>query len=189
MPRPRIAEIIRSNVARDDYGRSEPAYGYSAVALSTSDAASRQVSFSVDTGATQHEGKIELRAGDFMVPPDPKIVTYPLFRAALLAINEIWLSPWACAQAFKASYDEAPLFPGAALFPYSQFHIPWIAYLGPSLLRGFAQPPDLKTERTPDGGVLMSAIEERLDPTNPERLRRARVLTDVLIRQTANLSQ
>jgi hypothetical protein len=36
-------------------------------------------------------------------------------------------------------------------------------------------------ERTPDGGLLMSAATERLDPTNPEHVRRARILADTMI--------
>jgi Immunity protein 52 len=182
--RPRIAEIIGRNVGRDDSGRAEPDYGYSAVALTSSDSETRQMSFEATSYGTISYGNLELRAGDIMVSPDPAIVTYPVFRAALLAINEIWRLPWGCAQAFRVHYDKGPLFPGADLFPYSRFHIPWIAYLGPSLLPGLVPPPDIKGERTPDGGLLMSATEERLDPTNPEHLRRARMLVDVLIKQT-----
>lgn len=36
----------------------------------------------------------------------------------------------------------------------------------------------------PDGGLLMTATEERLDPTNPEHLRRARVRADALLAAT-----
>ena len=123
-------------------------------------------------------------AGDVLVAPDPAIVKYPLFRAALLAINAIWQQPWACVQAFRLDYDKAPLYPGAALFPYSLYHIPWIAYLGPSLRDGIVSSPDIKTESTLDGGILMVAAEDRLDPSNPEHLQRARVLAETLIART-----
>jgi hypothetical protein len=187
--RPRIAEIISRNVGRDDFGDPEPDRGYSAVALTSSVTESRQMSFEAATHGAEWAGDLQLMAGDLMVPPDPAIVTYPLFRAALLAINEIWQRPWGCAQAFRVGYAEVPLFPGADLFPYSRFHIPWIAYLGPSLLQGFAPAPDIKAEQTPDGGLLMSATEERLDPTNPEHLRRARILAQILIKHARPLLQ
>jgi len=116
-----------------------------------------------------------------MVAPDLAIMTFPLFRAALLVINAIWQQPWACVQAFRLHYNRVPLYPGAALFPYSRFHIPWIGYLGPSLLNDTVCPPDLKTERTVDGGLLMIAAKERLDPDNPEHLRRARILAETMI--------
>jgi hypothetical protein len=183
--RPRIAEIIGRDVHHDDWGPA-PEHGYSAVATTTADASTRRMSLSVDAWGRLGEGNVELMAGGIMVPSDPAIVTYPLFRAALLAIHEIWQAPWGCAQAFRVDYDKEPLFPGAALFPYSQFHIPWIAYVAPALLPGPVPPPDIQTEHTRDGGLLMSAIEERLDPTDPEHLRRARILAETLIAWTGN---
>jgi hypothetical protein len=187
--RPRISDIIGRNIHRDDFGHPEPDYGYSVVALTSSASESRVMSFDASTYGKTRAGNLTLRAGDLMVSPDPAIVTYPMFRAALLAINEIWQLPWGCVYAFRVDYDKVPLFPGADLFPYSLFHIPWIAHLAPSLLPGLVVPPDIKAEQNTDGGLLMSAAEERLDPTNPEHLRRARILAEILIRQTANLSQ
>ncbi len=169
--RSRIAEIIEHNVRRD---------GYTAWALTMIGAKSRRMSLCVRTWT----GDVWLNAGDEMVAPDPAIMTYPLFRAALLAINAIWQQPWACVQAFRVDYDEVSLYAGAALFPYSRFHIPWIVYLGPSLLSGAVSLPDIKTENTPDGGLLMTATEERLDPTNPEHLRRARILAETVVART-----
>jgi hypothetical protein len=40
-----------------------------------------------------------------------------------------------------------------ALFPYSTFHITWIAYLSAPLAKGLELPAEILTERTPDGGV------------------------------------
>jgi hypothetical protein len=173
--RSRIVEIIGHNVSLDDTGRPEPESGYAAVAHTTIDARSRRMTVWVDEWDTW------LKAGDEMVPPAPAIVTYPLFRTALLAINAIWQQEWACVQAFRVDYDRVPLHLGAALFPYSRFHIPWIAYLGPSLIKETVPPPDIKMERTPGGGVLMSATEDRLDPANPEHLRAARVIAETMI--------
>lgn len=176
--RPRIAEIISHNVSRDDLDRPEPESGYTAVAHTTIATKSHRMTVWVD------QGVVWLNAGDVMVAPDPAIVTYPLFRGALLAINAIWQQTWACAQAFRVGYAKAPLYPGAALFPYSRFHIPWIVYLGPSLLGSGVSFPDIKTENMSDGGLLMTATEERLDPTNPEHLRRAHILAETMMART-----
>jgi len=100
------------------------------------------------------------------------------------AISAIWSPPWACATAFEVGYDKAPLFPGASLFSYSRFHIPWLAYLSAPAARGLELPTEILTERTPDDGLLMTATEERLDPTNREHLWRARILADTLIART-----
>jgi hypothetical protein len=181
--RPRIATIIENNVARDDLKRPEPYLGYTADAFTDNAIESRNASLRIRAGGGE-AGETMFETGRYKVAPDPGIVTCALFKAELLAINAIWPPPWACAYAFRVNYYEVPLFPGAPLFPYSRFHIPWIAYLSAPLIVGLVLPPDILTERAPGGGLLMSATEERLEPTNPEHLRRARVLAEILIKRT-----
>jgi hypothetical protein len=178
--RPRIATIIDNNVSRDDFGRPEPYGGYSAGAYTGHSLSPRRMSLRIRAGG-KSAGETDLKAGEHDMFPDPAMMTYPVFKAALLAINAIWPPVWACAYAFRMDYDKVPLIPGAALFPYSRFHIPWLAYLSAPFATGIELPPEIKTERTPDGGLLMSATEERLDPTDPEHLRRARILADTMI--------
>lgn len=55
-----------------------------------------------------------------------------------------------------------------------------------AVLTGSMPRPDIKTEHARDGGLLMSAIEERFDPTDPEHLLRARILAEFLIAWTGN---
>jgi hypothetical protein len=181
--RSRIAAIIENNVARDDFKRPEPYRGYTASAFTDNAVEPRNASLRIRAGGGE-AGDTMFETGRYKVAPDPAMVTYPLFKAELLAINTIWPPPWACAYAFRMKYNEAPLFPGASLFPYSCFHIPWIAYLSAPLVVGLVLPPDIVTERAPEGGLLMSATEERLEPTNPEHLRRARILAEMLIKRT-----
>jgi Immunity protein 52 len=73
------------------------------------------------------------------------------------------------------------MIPSEPTFPKSIFHIPWIAYLSAPLAIAVNLSPEITTERTPDGGLLMSATTERLDPNNPEHVRRARILAETLI--------
>jgi hypothetical protein len=40
----------------------------------------------------------------------------------------------------------------------------------------------------PDGGLLMMATEKRLDPENPEHLRRSRLLAETMIARTGDAS-
>jgi hypothetical protein len=96
--RSRIGEIIRHNVNRDDFGRPEPESGYTAAAYTTIDATSRRMTFTVY--AWMPRGDVWLQGVDARVPTDPAIVTYPLFRAAFLAVNAFWQQPWGCVQAF-----------------------------------------------------------------------------------------
>jgi hypothetical protein len=184
--RQRIAAIIEKNVTRNDLGEPRPNQGYTAGSFTGDVPASRRIYLRVHAGGVL--GTIErgvwLQTGEWNVPPDPAIVAFSIFKAAMLAINADWPPVWACGYAFRLDYDKAPLIPGAPLFPYSMFHIPWLAYLSAPLAVGVNLPAEIKTERSPDGSLLMIATEDRLDPSNAEHLRRARIIADILILRT-----
>jgi hypothetical protein len=185
--RPRIGAIVEANITRGDRGEPLPYYGFSCVAFTDNDVKSRNITLRIKAGG-KDQGHIALETGGYKVAPDPSILTYPFFRAVLLAINAAWSPPWSCAQAFRLDYDDVPLFPGAPLFPYSRFHIPWIGYLSSQLAADIGLPPEILRENTPGGGLLMTATKDRLDPTNPEHLRRARILAETLIGRTGHSS-
>jgi hypothetical protein len=178
-----IGAIIEKNVDRNDFGGSCPQFGYTAGALVITHDKSRRVSLRIKTGGTK-KGETSLETGEWNVFPDAAMVTYPIFKSALLAISANWPPRWACAYAFRVGYNKEPLSAGAPLFPYSLFHITWIAYLPAPLAAGLRLPPEIWTERTSDGGILVSATKERLDPTDPEHLRRARILAEAMIERT-----
>jgi len=197
--RPRIASIIEKAVYRNDLRQPQPQYGYTAGALVINADKSRNISLRIKTGGTK-KGDSSLETGGWKVFPDPAIVTYPLFKAALLAIVTNWPPIWACAYAFRSntvrvpvSYpggvqgsrlEDLPMIPGDPTFPESVFHAPWVAYLSAPLAAGVTLPREIITERTPDGGLLMIATEERLDPENPEHLHRARAILQTMLART-----
>jgi hypothetical protein len=126
-----------------------------------------------------------LNVACILEPTDPLIVKYGLFRGALLATSAIWQPFWGCVSAFRMDYWKGPIVPGAPVIHYNRFHIPWIAYISPKLATGLvAPPPDMRTEHAPGGGLLLSATEERFDPTNPEYLRRSLVLAETMVART-----
>ena len=95
-----IASLIEDCVSRNDYDRPDPYYGYHPKALAGESRDARSVIFHLDAGG-EHDGSTKLAFGFFSdVPHDLTIVTYPLCKSALLAINAVWRAPWACAQAF-----------------------------------------------------------------------------------------
>lgn len=138
------------------------------------------------TAGAVFDGEMSLRFGDVLQPTDPLIVTYRLFREALLATSVIWQPLWAYVSAFTTDYWKGPIVAGAPVIRHNPFFIPWIAYLSPAVTRGFVVEPDLRTESTADGGLLMSATNERLDLANPEHLRRARILAETMIARTGH---
>ncbi len=191
-----MTAIVEDNVARNDFDKPTPLYrGYHASAMAGEFRDPRSVNFRVDAGG-RYENATKLEFGEYDVAPDLTIVTYPLFRAALVAINAIWDAPWACAQAFRSGAVAVPMDLGGVrgsridgvtqvpvdpAFPRSIFHIPWIAYLAAPLAAGVQLAPEILSERTPDGGLLMTACEERLDPNNVEHARGARILAETMI--------
>jgi hypothetical protein len=183
--RPRTAAWVEKNVARNDLREPDPSNGYRMVARTGEFKDPMSTNFRAAAGG-KYEGETDLELAEYDVAPDLAIVTYPLFKAALLAINAGWSPTWACAYVFQRGYYAEPLFPGAAMFPYSRFHIPWLAYLSAALSAGLKLAPEIMTERTPDGGLLMIAAEERLDPTDPEYQRRARILAETMMACTGH---
>lgn len=197
--RSRISEIVENNVTRNEFGEVSLARGYHANARAGEFRHPRSVKLSVTAGG-RYENGTKLEFGEYDVAPDLAIVRYPLFKTALLAINEIWQAPWACAQAFRSGavsvpttefggvrgfrIDSVAQAPDDPSFPYSIFHIPWIAYLSPELAVGLKVTSEILTEHLPDGGLLMSVTTERFDPTNLESFRRARIVAEIMIERT-----
>lgn len=183
--RPRSAAFVEKNVALDDLHKPDRNNGYSMVAITGEFKSPRSTAFRAAAGG-KYQGETGLELAQYNVAPDLAIVTYPVFKGALLAINANWQPDWACAYVFSMGYYEVPLFPGATLFPYSDFHIPWLAYLSAPLSAGLELASEIQAERTPDGGLLMIAAGERLDPTNPEHLRRARIVAETMMACTGH---
>ncbi len=108
--RERIVEIVENGVSEDDFGEPAPEDGYGVVAVAGA-RGPRHVTFAVTTG----DQSSELAFGEYDIASDLTIVTYPLFKAALLAISAAWDMQWACAQAFRNDVVKVPigLAPGA----------------------------------------------------------------------------
>jgi hypothetical protein len=197
--RSRIAQIVEDNVPRSESGKPSLVHGYRAKASAGAFRDPRSVNFNVTAGGRRENGTT-LEFGEYDVAPDLATIRYPMFKAALLAINAIWQAPWACAQAFRSGavlvptkefggvpgfrIDSVTQAPGDPGFPYSIFHIPWIAYLSPEIADGLKVTSEILSEHAPGGGLLMSVTTERFDPTNAAHLHRARILAETMIART-----
>jgi Immunity protein 52 len=195
-----IAEIVECGVALDDFDEPRPGDGYT-VCSTAGTRGSRSVTFTVRTG----NQFFDLSFGERGIASDLSIVTYPLFKAALLAIVLAWEPKWAYAHACRNDVVKVPIDFGPGVpafridsalpvpldptFPKSVLHVPWIIYLSAKRADGVTLARELLTERTPDGGLLASATTERLDPTNPEHVRRARILVETMIACTGYSSK
>jgi hypothetical protein len=182
--RPTITAFTEHNVSRDDYGEPDPREGYYLAArgakIPSEFGTPQTVQVTVDAGS-QWINQASFEVGAIGCPPDLALVTYPIYRRALEILASIWPCPWVDAYVFAPNFP--PLEPGVAtpIEGGPRFRDIWISYLSPSLAAGFAPPADLVCERTPGGGLILSAVQERLDPANPEHMRRSSLLQEIMI--------
>ena len=135
-------------------------------------------------GGSQWHNHASIDVGGSVRPQDSALVTYPIHRGALEALVSTWPCPWADVHAFAS--DPTPSKP--ATFPSTpepqrprqEFIFRWMLYLSAPLAAGLEPPADLIQEPTPGGGIILSAVRDRLDPKNPEHLRRSLLLWRIM---------
>ena len=192
-----MTELVEGAVWRDDDGDPSldhgvpcPEDGYCVVSTSSAVRSDRgrpdSLRLSANVGG-RWRNRLEFKVGGDVEPPDLSLVTYRIYHGALAALAANWPCPWALAYAYTPTGK--PVGAGG-VYPRTQeelyrslrkpFEVAWIAYLSPSLAAGVAPPPEIAWQRTPGGGMILSAVQERLDQANPEHLRRSRVLEAIM---------
>jgi hypothetical protein len=107
------------------------------------------------------------------VDPDPAIVSYPVFKAALMSIVAAWEVRAAHAYSRRLSQLWAK--------PHSLFcDLAWMTYLSPELAQKVTPPVDVLVEHTDNGGLLMIAAEDTFDTANAKHMAAARSITSAL---------
>jgi hypothetical protein len=115
---------------------------------------------------------LRFQVGDIRRPNDFRLITYPIYKAALEVLATAWACPWAVAYAFDTS--------SRASRRTTAFDFAWIGYLSASLAEGLPASTEILTESTPGGGVILSAVEDVIDLGNLDHLRRSGVLTSIM---------
>ncbi len=174
---------VEANVWIDDWGKPDPDDGYWIWAATRyrpyAPADPKSLSFHLAAGS-RWKNHYTLEAGRMGKAPDPAVVTYPAFKAALLTTISIWPAPWANLRA-SIWGEDPPTLPGEPPFPKSGYQMPWISYLCAERAAKLDLPHDVLTERTPDGGLLMIAAETRFDPSNRDHMARSKILAEIMI--------
>jgi len=96
-------------------------------------------------------------------------ITTPIFTSALLAIARAWDATWCAAY----PWDIIPLWPKSGP-GQPHFRMAWITYLSPRFAPMVTPPRSAIVDRTAEGGLVMTATEDRFDVANPAHLAVAR---------------
>jgi hypothetical protein len=190
--RPNLTQYVERNVATHN-GEPDPRDGYNLFALggpAVSDrGSSRSVRIYTHTGS-RWNNEVSFEIGSLINLPDPDLISYPIYRGALAGMAAAFPCPYVWARYFvseKTVWIPTPgggatAAPGTPLEPFDGI---WIAYLSAPLVAGLTPPLELFPERTPGGGMILSAVKDHIDPTNPDHVRRSILLRDIMIKHAA----
>jgi hypothetical protein len=161
-----LTKTIAQAIWYDDDGNPESYYGY------------HYGAWNRDTFGPTHRGfKVGFHANnllpgpyflnrvvletDYGIAPEDSVVTFKLFRAALLAVVEAWEPTWCIA--YPATISD---------FWQKSAHLrlAWMSYVSPRFAPLITPPPSAVAERTAQGGLLMSAAAETFRVDNPAHL-------------------
>jgi hypothetical protein len=180
--RPKIAAIVRESVVRDDFLQPDPAQGYTLLSSNHQLSSAHSVSLTLGAGAAKPlDNDWSIRTGCYEAPVDESILTYPIYRSLFLIMISNWRCSWACVRGWKFKSKPVPGILGGTAFETTFSHtINWLGYLSADESRDLEPPADLIAERTPDGGLLLTSVKHRLDPANPDDMRRSRTLGEFM---------
>jgi hypothetical protein len=179
-----IDQLVEDNVSIVD-GEPDADNGYHLNARNRRDLSGSSLGLSANIGG-KFDAKIEFEVGFTSIPTDLSVVSFPLFKTVLSIFIAHWPVLWANAELFRLGYDRVPPAPGIPPHPTSRYLIPWISYLSAPLSAGLEPPTEVETERMTDGGITMIASKDRLDPTNPEEMRKSRMMAEIMISRAGN---
>jgi hypothetical protein len=184
--RPRIADWVLNNVVRDDDDEPDPRDGYALFArggeVESEFGTSRSINVDVRAGSQWRRNQASFTVGGISRPPDRDLVTYPIYRGALETLASIWPLPWMEAYVFLPDLIPRITEPMVSppIPPSRDLNFSWILYLSAPLAAGLTPPADLICDPTPGGGVILSAVRDRLDPENPDHIWRSRLLQAIM---------
>jgi len=162
--RDRFAEVeIAEGIARSDLGKPLPVHGYYFGAWTRGTPKDRTFMVSCRAGATTatlfpNNVILDTRSGP--EGPSRQVVTYAIFRAALIAMVDAW-------EPLNAGAYSRQLI---SMGRDSHFPKAWIQYLCPWLAQKITPPSTALVERLPDGGLLMSATTKTFDGNNAKHM-------------------
>ncbi|MGO8846198.1 MAG: Imm52 family immunity protein [Methylocella sp.] len=161
-----LTKTIAQAIWYDDDGHAEWYYGYHYGAFSYNtfepNARGFKVSFQANNLLPGPYFMNHVVLGTcYGIAPEDSVVTFRLFRAALLAIVEAWEPTWCIAYPVTISdfWQKS-----------AHLRLAWLNYVSPRFASLITPPPSAIHERTAQGGLLLSATQETFRVDNPAHL-------------------
>ncbi|WP_148213014.1 immunity 52 family protein [Methylocella silvestris] len=160
-----LPAAVAANVARAEDGAPTPIYGYRPRVLNNMGKAhSRSLSVKATAGSWATSGHFvnSAQIGTARaIAPDPTIIAYPVFKAALLALAESFDATYCAAYPMQLRYfgDRT-----------KKLRLAWMHYMAPRFAPLITPPPSAIVERTARGALLLSATDETFRIENPEHM-------------------
>jgi Immunity protein 52 len=161
--RDEMEAVVERHVSRADDGAPVPINGYSAAVVNSLRFEPRRVSIYVRAGAwylaPYLTNYIDIGTSR-KAAADPALVTYPIFRAALLALAETFETTWCAA------------YPRDIMIHWKtgSFRLGWMSYVSPRFAPLVTPPATAIVEYRPNGALFMAATDETFVTTNPQHM-------------------
>jgi len=177
--RDQLPAIVEHGVQRDDEDGPEPWGGYYCSIVNSPKDVATGVGLLMHGGVAKGKrffGNGCTLSTAYNVVPDPKLVAYPLFKAVMMTMAQVWGA--SSATAFSKELSDKRGMPKREADRV--FDPAWMTYLS-APMRALVEPPKgVLCEPTTDGGLLMIAAEQTFDAGNPAHMEAAWAISDAL---------
>jgi len=172
-----MEKAIAENIRRDiDTREPNSDLGYAMPVYRSKKSGSQTVHISIYDGNSwpyktyaKNHADLTIRGDNAAKNP---LVTFPIFKAAMLILAETWEATWAKAfpnnMVQKTDWDG--MKPGWG----------WMVYVCPHLAKLVTPPSGVLVERRPNGGLFLAATDEVFDADNPRHIAAARLIRDAM---------
>jgi len=197
--RRQMTQITEWRLRKDDWRKPVPGWGYNIYSTTAQDGDEPVPGpddfFTESVLGSEWKNYLRVTLGWIWRAGDLSIIGHAEMKALVWTVASNWNPPWANAGIHDAGAPPSeannfrspdhlandPFFAppnGPQRRPYGR---PWVSYLSAERSAGLVIPSALVSERTPDGGMLISATTDQFDPENAEQLERSLLLSEIML--------
>ena len=171
----RLVNTIVGRVSKGDFGEPEPEWGYHLIAYNRPDVAKPPQGLWLDGRVGGYVSSSLSIATNYDLAPDPRIISYDVFKAMLFALDEAFEPDWV-----SAGPSDLTEFIDMRHYPRTPMLLAWMINLSPPIAQLIQPPPGVISERGDDGSLFMAGTYETFVTGNPKHMAAAQAVNDVV---------